>query len=391
MKIPRIANAIGHIDEDIIIEAEKNAKPSKKKVWVSLGAIAACIVVFIVAGITILPLVLNKDNHGRYKNYSIEVLNTSIIWPWEYRSISEKYNCINDLDGITYYGNGSIISEALIENRLGKYSVSGYDEISEETYAIEAEVCGIKGIAPTQFVAVKLEEAYYVFKSNEYLPPKTLGELFAEVDLPNLVKLETYSKNGDSPDNKWYKLSDDQQVWDILRSCGEAPFVENQEWFVFDRNYISFSISSESLGIYKLAMYVTDDGFLWTNAFSWQYIFDIGPEAAGKILKYASENSSETEFEPYMNSVAGTLTEITDTYIVVDDSILCKDPDDGISYKVLINDIRISRYFDKGIIKTGDIVQVSYKGNLDETDNIIDKAVNISKAHLSDGGYYINE
>lgn len=76
---------------------------------------------------------------------------------------------------------------------------------------------------------------------------------------------------------------------------------------------------------------------------------------------------------------------------IVNDAILCKDPDNGISYKILLNDKRITRYFDMGIIKTGDIVQVSYMGSIDETDNIIDKAVIIDKAYLSDGGNYINE
>ena len=32
--------------------------------------------------------------------------------------------------------------------------------------------------------------------------------------------------------------------------------------------YISFTITSEALGVYKHAMYITEDGYFWTNAFN---------------------------------------------------------------------------------------------------------------------------
>lgn len=44
-------------------------------------------------------------------------------------------------------------------------------------------------------------------------------------------------------------------------------------------------------------MYVTVDGYLWTNAFNYQYLFNIGEDAASKIIKYAKENSTEAEYE----------------------------------------------------------------------------------------------
>lgn len=58
-----------------------------------------------------------------------------------------------------------------------------------------------------------------------------------------------------------------------------------------------------------------------------------------------------------------------------------KDPDDGITYKILINDIRISRYVDMDIVGVNDIVVVYYEGKLNE--NVIDKAASISKGIIS--------
>lgn len=104
------------------------------------------------------------------------------------------------------------------------------------------------------------------------------------------------------------------------------------------------------------------------------------------------KKSIETEYEAYRNSVAGTIVEITEEYILVDDSILCKNPADGITYKVLLNDLRISRYVDYGIVKVGDTVQISYEGEIDETnDNTITSAISASKATISNGDVLIPE
>ena len=79
-------------------------------------------------------------------------------------------------------------------------------------------------------------------------------------------------------------------------------------------------------------------------------------------------------------------------YILVDDSILCKKPADGITYKVLLNDLRISRYVDYGIVKVGDTVQISYEGEIDETSgNTIAGAISAFKATISDGDVLISE
>ncbi len=71
------------------------------------------------------------------------------------------------------------------------------------------------------------------------------------------------------------------------------------------------------------------DGYLWINAFDHLYLYDIGEPSAERIIKYAMDNSSEAMYEPFRNWVAGKVTEITKDYIYVDDSILCKNPDEG--------------------------------------------------------------
>ena len=195
------------------------------------------------------------------------------------------------------------------------------------------------------------------------------------------MEIKRFSEKNSNPKSSHFVLNDDDYVWEVLSGCKDAPFIEDQLWSVSGREYLSFSISSETLGIYKLAMYVTEDGYLWTNAFRWQYLFYIGKEAAGEILKYARKNSAKAEYEPYQNAIIGTVSEITGDHILVDDSNLCKDPADGIIYKIPLNDIRILRYVDYGVIKVGDTVQVSFEGDVDtEKENMSENAVSISKA-----------
>lgn len=76
----------------------------------------------------------------------------------------------------------------------------------------------------------------------------------------------------------------------------------------------------------------------------------------------------------------------------MDDSILCKNPADGITYKVLLNELRISRYVDYGIVKVGDTVQISYEGEIDETNaNTIAGAISAFKVTISNGDASIPE
>ena len=283
--------------------------------------------------------------------------------------------------------SGRTVSEELIGDKIGNYNIVGYDGITDERPTVVCAVYQLKNINQTQFIAVKITDSYYVFKNAVYNPPQTLGELFERVDLSQFLKLERFSENGDGPDAKHFVLNDDKYVWEVLSACKNAVFIDENEvyWHPYDRDFISFTISSEALGIYKHSLLITADGYLKTNAFDWGYLYYIGEEATGKIIKYVKKNSTKTEYEPYSNSnsICGNIVEITDDYILVDDSILCKDEADGITYKILINDIRISRYVDKAVIKVGDTVQISYEGEIDEENsNTISNAFSISDVDI---------
>ncbi len=398
MKTPRIINSVGHIDDDLITGATENKKKSKFSPWLKWGSIVACFAVIVIAGTAFLPSLLKgkepQGTDGRYKDIYIHTSESAIIWPWEYRTTFEKYTSLT-MNDVEYNSKRNAVSESLVGDKIGTYTVTGYDETTDKKYTADAEVYHLLNVTADQFIAVKIEDDYCVFKNNEYNPPDTLGKLFEQAELSKVVELNRFSENDSTPDSKHYLLNDDEYIWEVLSECKEAPFVENQNWYAGDRSYLSFTITSEVLGVYKVAMYVTEDGYLWTNAFSWQYLFDIGEDAAGKIIAYAKENSAETDYEAYQNAIVGTITEITDEHILVEDSVLCENPEDGITYRVLLNDLRISRYVEHGIIKVGNNVQITYEGEIYPSNayyaNTINSAVSASKVIISEGDVLIPE
>ena len=114
----------------------------------------------------------------------------------------------------------------------------------------------------------------------------------------------------------------------------------------------------------------------------------IGEDAAGRIIRAVTEHCRETEMEPYYPMIAGALTEIGDGYILVDDSPLCVNEEDGLVYKVLLDNLRARRCLEfPGDIALGDFVVVEYSGSIDTAqENTVTGAFSIAEAVISGSG-----
>ncbi|MCR5295056.1 MAG: hypothetical protein K6E30_07805 [Lachnospiraceae bacterium] len=392
MKIPKIVNAVSFIDDDLITEADGERTINKKSPLRRWLPAAAAVAVLALAAAVLLPRI-GRDNkaEGRYGDAVVSVPGTAILWPWEDLTVPERYTELV-ADGVSYRSTGHEVSEELVGDIIGTYEVSGCDLFSDERHSESFEVYELLHADRSVCAAVRMEGTYYVFRGSEYDPPGTLGELLNLVDLKEVLPLERFSEDGDGPDAEHFILKDDGPVWEILANCREAAFVGEDLWTTEGREYLSFSLTSETLGIYKKAMYVTKDGYLWTNAFDWAYIFKIGEEAAGEIMAYAKENADPAVYEPYFNTVAGTVTEINDSYILLDDSVLCRDPADGIVYRIPLDDPRIFRYVKNNVVKVGDTIRVSYNGEIDEENAYTISGVTaIDEAFISGGNTYVPE
>ena len=237
-----------------------------------------------------------------------------------------------------------------------------------------------------------MDGQFYPFKYDEYVPPATLGEVLDHYSLPQTLALSKFGVYDDGEETGYYSLSDDDYIWQTLAECHDAQFVEDEAGSRLSRDRITFTATSEALGVYKRAFYVTEDGYISTNVFDWAYTFYIGEDVTTEIISYAKKNAVKVEREPYTYSLAGTLTEIGDGYILVDDSILCADEDDGMVFKVLTSDLRIGRYLDYREVRTGSIVTITFTEPVNVEDgNVVSGAVSMAKGFFYDGGVAVPE
>lgn len=413
------------------VEAADRAPGHRKSTWVRWGAVAACLIAAISAGYGVLniwrtdgvsikvpfikepavkdpsmkdpsmkdpsmedPASVSLANITRpYREASIMGTECAIVWPWEYMTVSEQYTGM-EFDNRQYSSKavGRALSAALLGEALGSCEAAGADPYTGQEHRMTFEVYRINGISEKRMVAVDLNGEFHVFQHSEYDPPADFGELLDDYSLPQTLGFDRFTVCEGYKDKEYYSLGDDEYIWQILASCRDAVFVEDDPWNSGMKNYISFTATSEALGVYKRVFYVSADGYISTNVFDWGYTFDIGEAAAGKIISYAVENGTETEPEPYMYSLTGTLTEIGEGYILVDDSVLCVDQKDGMVFKVPTDDLRISRYIETGKIKAGDVVQVSFTEDIDvEAGNLVNGVCDIADAIISDGEVWVLE
>ncbi len=387
---------ISGVDEDILERSEKDTK--KKTVWLKCGALAACLALAVIAGIS----VFRGNDTGltsvggvmrEYKNTSVGSSESAIEWPWEYKTVYERFTTII-FEGKEYTVKtlGMSVDEALLGDEIGTGEAVGYDIYTEQEYRQNVEVRQIKGISADLMVAAGLEGNFYTFKYNEYVPPATLGEVLDNYSLSQNLTCNNFSVYKDGKETGYYSLANDDYIWQILSECRDAKFVEDEEETRFFKNRITFTATSESLGVYKRVFYVSADGYVNTNVFDWAYTFYIGEEAATDIISYAKKNGSEREREPYTYSLAGTLTEIGDGYVLVDDSILCIDESDGMVFKVLTSDLRISRCLDYGKFNVGTIVVVNFTEPVNvEAGNVVSGAISMDRGVLYDGSVAVPE
>ena len=118
------------------------------------------------------------------------------------------------------------------------------------------------------------------------------------------------------------------------------------------------------MGVYNRVIYISEDGYFATNIFDYEYSYFIGKEAAGQIISYVQKHSTETKSSTSLPTISGTVTEIGNGYIMVDDTVLCKKSKAGKKYKVYTDDIKIRRWIEIGELKEGDLVIVEYEGEI---------------------------
>lgn len=369
MKTPRIAEAMGHIEDDLIADAELGKKNRRRIKW---GWLAACVGLLGIVAVALVLRPFRKGDpaQGKYI-YQITGTEAAIEWPWEYKTNAEKYRTLT-FEGSAYVIKSfdAIPTEAL-GTLLGECQAEGMDIYTNKTYAETLEVYEINGVSADRLIAAGRGEVYYVYALEDASKPSTLGALMDLYGLSNTLPLIKYSVCEGYDENGYFSISDDSYIWEVLGNCEQAPVCTDSESFDrSNRSYLSFTATSPALGVYKRVVYISEDGYFATNIFDYSYVYHIGAEAAGKIISYAESNSVKAQREPYEQTIGGTILEIHDDYFLLDDSVLCADEADGTIYKVYTDDIRIRRSIECAGIKVGDTVAVKYRGEISQSSEI---------------------
>lgn len=408
MKIPRITNSISHIDDDIVAEAI-DYKKRKNNSWIKYVTVAACLVIVIVSAAVFVPMMFESDGpiesgtdeESKTKHTDIADRDYSgilidgeagIDFPWEYKLIYEKFPVVQ-YEGKKYVTRARSINKELLGEFLGTCTADGVsyyenNKLYEETF----DVRRIKGVSDGMLVAIGANEDYYVYFNEKSEQPATFGELLDLYNLEQTLPLAKFSVNEGYKEKEYYRIADDAYIWQVLSECRDAKSeIEKDGWNRGDGNYLSFTATSEELGVYKRVLYISEDGYISTNVFDYQYVYFIGEEKANSIITYAKSNATEAKREQYEYTIAGTLTEIGDGYILVDDTVLCKDKTDGVVFKILTEDLQIRRYIECCNFKVGDTVAVKFQNKIVSRDNTVGGAVSMYKGIVTDNGLAVLE
>ena len=397
MKTPRISEAIGNIPEDLVNGAVTYKRTSKKKSFIKWGSIAACFMVMVMAAALIVPMFLGGDPisiGGIDRDYKgvISGSEGDIEFPWEYKLTYEKYYTVK-YNGNEYRTRARAINESLLGEVLGTCTAQGVDSYTDKSYTETFDVRKINGVSEEKMIAVGMDNEYYVYFNDEVKCPATFGELLDAYNLSETLPLIKFSVNEGYKEKGYYQITDDEYIWQVLSECRNAEFyAENDKWSRGDRNYLSFTATSEELGVYKKVFYITEDGYVSTNVFNYSYVYYIGEDAANKIITHAKNNATEAEREQYEYTIAGTITEIGDGYVLIDDTVLCKDKKDGMVFKVLTDELIIRRYLECTNIKVGDTVAVKFQTEIVlGEDNTVGGAISMYKGKVTDSGMAVPE
>ena len=397
MKTPRMSEAIGNLPEDLVNGAVTYKRTSKKKAFIKWGSIAACFMVLVMAAAFIVPMFLGGDPisiGGIDRDYKgvISGSEGDIEFPWEYKLTYEKYYTVK-YNGNAYRTRARAINESLLGEVLGTCTAQGVDSYTDKTYTETFDVRKINGVSEEKMIAVGKDNEYYVYFNDEVKCPATFGELLDAYNLSETLPLVKFSVNEGYKEKGYYQITDDEYIWQVLSECRNAEFyAENDKWSRGDRNYLSFTATSEELGVYKKVFYITEDGYVSTNVFNYSYVYYIGEDAANKIITHAKNNATEAEREQYEYTIAGTITEIGDGYVLIDDTVLCKDKKDGMVFKVLTDELIIRRYLECTNIKVGDTVAVKFQTEIVlGEDNTVSGAISMYKGKVTDSGMAVPE
>ena len=153
MKLPRIAYAIGYMDDDLISGANR-PEAIKRFAWIKWGAIAACFTIALITVFNVFPMLFNSND-------TISPVGTENTETSKSEIYLEKYYDYKICDGkFSSYIPGKVIEECNIGSQLENVTVAaGWKNIAGEWVSETENLCGevyeINGVSTDIAVALR--------------------------------------------------------------------------------------------------------------------------------------------------------------------------------------------------------------------------------------------
>ena len=432
MKKDKFLELMNEIDDDLLENAA--AEPKKKNPIIKIALVAAVIAVISAVSITALVM-MNRDQNNEFtedseigENESEEItgdtqqavvesvtqapvddiywkdtrqrngkayLNETfaIVWPWNCQAVYNQYTILY-VNGVEYnsrsYYYGTSVNPNAIGEKIGDFVCYGYDYTTDEEHSIACSAYVINGVDSSRIIAVKYDgyDEYYPFKPATGLGPQapsTLGALIDSLDLTNNVVLNDFYYEQEGGDIH-YGLSDEHstEIWKIIQKYADVKIdlMYENPW---NRKVLSFAITSGTLGVNNLSFSFNQEGYLITNIEDFGYYYNIGVDAVNEIVDYALKHriAPRQEEKQYL---VGTVTEIGENYIKVDDSVVMKNPEEGIEFTVYADHMNIKRYIISGYLKVGDTVSITHGFLPKDSYTQIKNAVDMQECIITSAG-----
>ena len=414
----RFLERMSELDDELLLNAEKveikSSKGNLNKRWIVIAAalVTVCAILFTVGIFYINEKNQNTNDtedvlevpifdvywvdHRERNDKGTKLDENSIVFPWDVLEAYEKYTEML-IDGEKYCARSSYYGGEVLANQIGKKLADaecvGYDAYDDKSYTVGCEVFEIIGVDSERIVAVKYNDynGYYAFIKEEHQAPTTLGELIDALNLTQNIKLNSFYY--DSYDNENYALSNEKsaELWSIIKKYANAPICSDDAYrdSYNSSTKISFSLNSNTLGVYNLSFAFTENGYLRTNIENYGYIYNIGKDAVEEIVDFAIKNRLIILL-PEKQYIVGTVTEIGEDYIKVDDSIVMKNSNDGIEFTVYTNNRnKLKWLIEIKYFKVGDTVRIEHSYLLKESYTKVENAASINKCQITSGGQII--
>ena len=289
-----------------------------------------------------------------------------------------------------YTSRGNQLSVSELDRRIGSCEAV-IDAAGSTVSAFTADAYAIRSVSEKYFIAVEIDGKYICFMTENFKAPATLGEFldaFCPSDTFNVLYFYALMYPGY---DDIYFADDYSPLWEYLESFRNAKLTTDtdlepapSEWaynteitgWVYD-----FEINSPVLGGDEKAMYICSDGRIIIGLFGTPIAYKAGPGAWSRVMDVL--NYMRLDEATNKNYFVGTVIEVGEDYILVDDAISCQKESDGIVFRVFpensvhTDDLVKRNYIYSKEFHVGDKVYVGFTGNIDPETMTVNGVFNI--------------